>query len=821
MEPSDFQLDPNLRSLLGDQLARGELVLFTGAGFSLDAPNRAGGSVPSSSELARLFWDIAFPDREFDSSSSLGDLYGCAVSRAEKATRNLVELQLRVQGRIPDYYRQWFSQPWMRIYTLNFDNLDFAVSSQGDLPIPITVTSAISDGFPTSSQNLASVHLNGTIDDFPDITFSQRQYGERLARPDTWYLQLVRDLMASPVIFVGTELSESPLWQHLELRGKRGPGRERRPRSYLVCPTLPAARQAMLQTFNVEWIPLGQQEFMEQILWPMTDEREQGLTITRRRLAPTRAVDVLLKVSDLRTQPSEEVREFLMGRQPEWADLADGGFAVVRQFETDLGARIEKSSPRVVALTGTAGSGKSTTLMRLGLEQHASGRDVRWLDLTSDVPLGRITQEIKRELPLVLLIDELNYLGNSAGVFISDLIESCPDLTVMVALRSSRYLDLAAQIDLEDGGLLEYTIPNLDDSDINALLAALEASGKLGKLKGMTPLMRIAALQREAGRQLLVAMLQATSGKRFDDKICSEVRDLEAGPAAVYGAVSLATHIRHGLTRHEALLAVGDVSRDTVGILQDLLDRRILIKRGDLIVARHRLIAEHVVKYLKREGHLAETVRGVVFSLATSVSAENHHSRPMSILVRLLNHDWLIENLHGQWDSVRAIYDQVEQTLGWDHHFWLQRGSFEVERGDLRIAEIYLESARSMAPDDYRVQTEWGYLQLRLATRDSQETGSVRLALDAFDELEDAISRRGDSDPYPFHVMGARGLEFVEVAPLGRDEKLKLLSRLRSVVDDGCRRHRKDQALTQLATRIERQFLIVGAVEGEESIVSS
>jgi hypothetical protein len=310
-------------------------------------------------------------------------------------------------------------------------------------------------------------------------------------------------------------------------------------------------------------------------------------------------------------------------------------------------------------------------------------------------------------------------------------------------------------------------------------------------------------------------MLQATSGKRFDEKICDEVRDLSSAGATIYGSIALATSVRAGLTRQEVLLSAGEASHDNLAVLQELIDRRIVVKKRDLLAARHRLIADHVVKHLKREGHLAETVRGVAFALSASVSAENRHSRPMSLLIRILNHDWLIENLHGEWDSIRAIYDHVERTLGWDPHYWLQRGSFELERGDLRAAETFLESARSMAPDDYRVQTEWGYLQLRRASENPAEAGNVQLALEALDELEDAIARRGDSDPYPFHVMGSAGLEFIESAPLGRDESLRLLGRIRQVVEDGRRRHRDDKALGQLASKLERLFLTIGAVEDE------
>jgi hypothetical protein len=431
-----YEFPSGLRALLAGQLSRGELVLFTGAGFSLSAPNRAGGTVPSVQRLSEELWAIAFPDDPFETNSTVGDLFGCAITKAGKATSDLFNSQLRVQGPVPEAYTKWYSIPWMRMYTLNVDDLDFALDASGELPVPVKVVSAISDGFTTAGEQVLSVHLNGTLEDYPNVTFSPPQYGERLARPDSWYQQLVRDLMACPVIFVGTELNEPSLWQHLELRGPKGPGGERRPRSYLVCPSLPAARRAILRTFNVEWIPLGQEEFVNDVLWPMAEERQVGAEALARKRAPRKASDILSKVSELRRTPTEDPREFLLGRQPEWADLSDDGYAIVRAFESDLAARIDHRDPTLVVLTGTAGCGKSTTLMRVALQQHALGRDIRWLELEDQVSLGRITQEIRSTEPAILMIDDLSLLGQSAGVFLAGLVESCPRLKIMVAIRS-------------------------------------------------------------------------------------------------------------------------------------------------------------------------------------------------------------------------------------------------------------------------------------------------------------------------------------------------------------------------------------------------
>jgi hypothetical protein len=132
--------------------------------------------------------------------------------------------------------------PWRRHYTLNIDNLDEAISGQYQLPRPIESISALNHA-PIQSNNLLSVHLNGRLADFPNVTFSVRQYGRRLGGPDPWYEMLTTELLSNPVLFVGTALDEPGLWQHLELRQQRNEGDvELRPPSYLVTPTLSRAR---------------------------------------------------------------------------------------------------------------------------------------------------------------------------------------------------------------------------------------------------------------------------------------------------------------------------------------------------------------------------------------------------------------------------------------------------------------------------------------------------------------------------------------------------------------------------------------------------
>src|SRR5206468_3655754 len=94
----------------------------------------------------------------------------------------------------------------------------------------------------------------------------------------------------------------------------------------------------------------------------------------------------------------------------------------------------------------------------------------------------------------------------------------------------------------------EVAVPNLADSDIDDLLDALTAAGRLGELRGMTRPQQVERLRGMANRQLIVAMIEATTNRRFDEKIESECRDLGPDGGLIYAIVALATLQRHGLT---------------------------------------------------------------------------------------------------------------------------------------------------------------------------------------------------------------------------------------------------------------------------------
>jgi len=253
----------------------GDVTLFTGSGFSCDARDRDGRSIPSGDELRCELWALCFSDEPQD-ESSLADLFSHALARFPEETRGFLERRLVVDpATLPAHFEVWFSMPWRRAYTLNIDDLESAVVRRFSLPRSIEPISDLADdprppSTPSVERPLEFVHLNGTIADAPDrITFSTLQYAQRIVGDDAWYAEFGKDVDRGRFLFVGTRLDEAPLWQHIEHCSRRALRDRPCERSLLVTKHVTRARRSLLEGLAIDWLPLTTEEFATQYLAPL------------------------------------------------------------------------------------------------------------------------------------------------------------------------------------------------------------------------------------------------------------------------------------------------------------------------------------------------------------------------------------------------------------------------------------------------------------------------------------------------------------------------------------------------------------------------
>ena len=783
----------------------------------MSARSISGTQLPSGRQFTKALWNLCYPNEPYDESSTLQDLYGYALQRDRKRLADLLTATFTVdESSLSPWYEQIFSLPWQRIYTLNIDDLEDAVSRKVHLPRTLCSNSArkADEGNTTPPTSLEVMHLNGALDEAPDnVTFSVMQYAQRLAGPDPVYRRLAAELVSSPIVFIGSALDEPTLWQSIESRrwkGGRG-SQELRPRSYLVSPTLSAPKIALLANFNVVWLKMTGEEFCQQVLAQIGPAATEGLQYLLSKSGASKLTKQVPDVAQLSTKP-DEGSEYLLGYEPIWADIQSGR-AIKREHDEEVWATVSNhwktdAIRGAVIITGTNGSGKSTALMRVCLRLSASGTPVAWVDPETDLSPGDVRSHIRTvNAPMVIAIDDADTYGTQLSPLIRELVSDENRCLVLLGIRSGRIDRVVNPNQLAGIPITETAVPLLQDSDIDSLIDVLLRENRPGRLRGMPRPEQQRLFRDQSGRELLVAMIQATSGSKFEAKVVQEMTELTNEQAKIYGLVSVATSFRFGLTNQDVLIALGDETNALLNALEMLVRRKLIRRAPDqLVFARHRIIAEVTRDALQQNGQLSGVVQGLALLAASYTQYDLRMSaRPRRILRSILNHDFLQRSLG--IETARNLYGSLEQILSWDYHYWLQRGSFEVECGDLSLAENFLNQAHGLAPDDSMVETERAYLFFSQAIENPASSEAAQLVNEATNILEFQMRRVDRRSPHPFHVMGSQGLAWSRRGAFAKGQREVYLRELIDHVKEGRRQFPREHDLKVLLEDLQREHL--------------
>lgn len=92
------ELSDEVLAVLRSKMSRGQLALFTGAGFSRSALAVDGQPVPGAEELRKSLWQIAFPAEPVDEKSTLADVFACALEQSPTRVDDLFQKCLRISN---------------------------------------------------------------------------------------------------------------------------------------------------------------------------------------------------------------------------------------------------------------------------------------------------------------------------------------------------------------------------------------------------------------------------------------------------------------------------------------------------------------------------------------------------------------------------------------------------------------------------------------------------------------------------------------------------------------------------------------------------
>jgi hypothetical protein len=122
------------------------------------------------------------------------------------------------------------------------------------------------------------------------------------------------------------------------------------------------------------------------------------------------------------------------------------------------------------------------------------------------------------EAPPILAIDDADLFGAELSHLVRETSSARAGHFILLGIRSGK-VDRALDATLLKGlPYYEIVIPHLTDADIGKLLDVLDRENRLGVLKGKSRSEQEIMFRSQAGRQLLVAMIQAPQVLRLRRK---------------------------------------------------------------------------------------------------------------------------------------------------------------------------------------------------------------------------------------------------------------------------------------------------------------
>jgi len=799
----------------------GRVVLLLGAGASMGARDADGNRPLSGRELATRIVDEfltpAHADRDLAtaaelaiSESSLGEVQDFIASL-------FVNLQpSRGHALLPTFR-------WRGLVTTNYDRLvEEAYERESDPSqrlSPVISNEDSMDDALRGTDRLALLKLHGCItrtrDQRTPLTLTPDQYVTHRKYRDRLFRSLTEWGYENTIVAIGQRLQDADLRQVLLELSEMGLSR---PRYYYVSPegSPEEARfwdgkriSTLTGTFD-EFLTALDESLGSPLRRVVTVDPEDAHPLVRRLNATLSAetqdyladhVDYVhagLQVSGV--SPAD----FYRGFSPGWGSIEQNLdvrrrlvdtvlFDVILPDETDRRSVVE-----FYAIRAEAGAGKSICLRRIAWESAtAADRVCLYLrpegDLTYE-PIAEIVHSVGGRL--FLFVDNA---ARRAAELRSLLVRARRDglpITVITAERQNEWNIYCERLDdhLTDSFPLRY----LNEPEILELLGLLGRHKALGYLEPLSAEERVQAFVQRAGRQLLVALLEATQGLPFEDILIDEFRKIEPEAAqSLYLTVCVLNRldipVRAGLISRVHGIPFTEFRENLFKPLEHVVmardDKRI---QDHVYYARHSLIAQVVFERIlnsppRRFDEYLRLLQSLNLSYDTDL-----------IAFRSMVRGRLILELFPNYQDATAIFEAALALAPDDAPLLHQRGVWEMNRadGNLTSAHDFLNLALQKAPLDLTIVHSLAELERKRADQSPTDMHRRRFRSEAR-RLASIVRDDPVHGPFGYHTIIKTYIdqltELLADGEPGNAEIDRLLQDVEETLDNALQRFPEDE----------------------------
>lgn len=710
-----------------DRVKAGRVVLFLGSGalYGSNLPKER--KIPLGNDLRDIL-----NDRFLNGGFSEDPL--SVVSEMAISAYSLIEVQNYIADYLSDIIPAKFhfdipKYKWASIFTTNYDRLIETCYENNIVSIqkliPFLSDEQDIESYSISSGDLPLIKLHGCItrthDESLPLILTVDQYNQYRKNRTGLFKYLFETAYKNTIVFVGHSLQDANIRSILKDLETEAPNGERH---YLLKPGLREVERDFWGQKKITALDITFEGFINGLNSSVSEnERVLGSIVSSESHYIQQFFNTHLPPSEELVASSERdfsvlhnamsvkaciAKDFFKGMDQEWSPIADD-VAIKRSLQKLIFDSVimkpdseRKFKTEFYIIKGEAGSGKSVLLRQLAWECMQSKIGVSiWAKYGRPLDID-LLEELSAKSGERLFVFWDNAANNAIEMnrFVSKAMKRELKVTVISAERYNEWNIRCEELDEKITN--KFSLKYLSEKEIEDLVESLEKHDSLGPLlMKKSKQERCSELRDHHGRQLLVALHEATMGEPFEDIIFNEYSNIHPERAkSIYLTVCvlnrLKVPVRAGLISRIHEISFDDFKRDLYNPLEKVVIP-IEYGRDDMFFsARHSEIAEIVFRRAldKSEERYLEYIN-ILSKLNINFSSDRESYR---FLIKAKS----LQELFPDFADVSAIYKHAQSVFGDDPYLLQQMANYERIRpnGSVDKAIELLVKASEAAPND-------------------------------------------------------------------------------------------------------------------------